>query len=74
MRTFSRGTPYEDDVLGAPIIHGDDVAGAEVRLPFPGERINSHASSDAPTVVLEPLTHGCVDVVRDRLTNFVSRR
>jgi hypothetical protein len=41
---------------------------------FPGERIRSHAPSDVPTVVLKPLTHGCVDLVRDRLTNFISRR
>ena len=63
-----------NNVLRAPIAHADDVSGALVCLTFPGERISLHTSSDAPTIVLEPLTHGCVDVVRDRLTNLVSGR
>jgi hypothetical protein len=49
VRTCSgRNAVRADNVFRAAIADADDVAGAEVRLTFPGERIRFHASAEAP--------------------------
>ena len=61
-------------VLGAPARHADDVAGLEIRLLLPRQRLALDPLPQLALVLLEVLVHRRVDVVAHRLPDHLPRR